>query len=334
MILAAGIGTRARPLTLLRAKAVLPVLNRPLLHWTLEHLARHGVDDVIVNLHHLPDTVSEALGDGRQFGVRLRYSREDKILGTGGGPRAVRHFLGDGPFLLVNGDMLFDLDLGHLVERHHASGARATLALLANPDAKRYGPVVTDRRGRVRSIAGMPHRTRGTESLFAGVHVMDPGLLDRLPQGRSESIPDLYVPLLEEGETVQGVRLRGTWYDLSRPSLYREAQLHLLPGRGRDRALVHPEAQVSPSARVRRSVVGKGSRVGTEAVVERSIVWDGATVENGARVEGSIVVSGACVRADERARGVVVIPEWSLRREEDAGGRVERRDRMAWVEIP
>jgi mannose-1-phosphate guanylyltransferase len=162
---------------------------------------------------------------------------------------------------------------------------------------------------------------------------MHPSLLDLLPEGRSESIPDLYVPLLEEGETLQGVRLRGTWYDLSRPSLYRDAQLHLLPGRGRDRALVHPEAQVSPSARVRRSVVGKGSRVGTEAAVERSIVWDGATVEDGARVEGSVVVTGACVRADERARGVVVIPEWCLRREEDAGGRVERRDRMAWVEI-
>jgi NDP-sugar pyrophosphorylase family protein len=333
MILAAGLGTRARPLTLLRAKPVLPVLNRPLLHWTLEHLARHGVDDVIVNLHHLPDTVSQAVGDGRRFSMRLRYSREDKILGTGGGPRAVRHLLGDEPFLLVNGDMLFDLDVSRLVERHRAAGARATLALLPNPDPKRYGPVVTDGRGRVLSIAGRPWRARGTQSLFAGVHVLDPSLLDRLPAGPSESVPDLYLPLLEEGERVQGVRLRGAWYDLSRPSLYRDAQLRLIPGRGRDRVLLHPEAQVGAGATLRRSVVGRGARVGSEGLVDRSILWEEALVEDGARVESSIVVSGGRVRANERARGVIVLPERVLRREEDLGGHAEHRDGMVWVEI-
>ena len=90
MILAAGLGLRMRPLTLVRAKPVLPVLNRPLLHWTLELLARHGVTDVIVNLHHLSRTVTEALGDGEAFGLRVLYSHEDRLLGTGGGPRAVR----------------------------------------------------------------------------------------------------------------------------------------------------------------------------------------------------------------------------------------------------
>jgi NDP-sugar pyrophosphorylase family protein len=333
MVLAAGLGLRSRPLTLLRAKPVLPVLNRPLLHWTFEHLARHGVDDVVVNLHHLPDTVSEVLGDGRQFGVRLRYSREDKILGTAGGPRAVRDLFGSEPLLLVNGDMLFDFDLGRLVKRHRASGARATLALLPNPDVKRYGPVTTDVSGRVLSIAGMPRRARGTRSLFTGVHVLDPALLDRLPEGPSDSVRDLYIPLVAEGERLQGVRLRGAWYDLSRPSQYRDAQLRLVPGQGRDRVLLHPEAQVSPSARLRRSVVGPEARVGADALVQRSILWDRATVENGARVDGSVVVSGARVRADERARGVVVMPERALKNDDSAGGRVEHRDGMAWVEL-
>jgi len=165
------------------------------------------------------------------------------------------------------------------------------------------------------------------------VHVMDPSLLDRLPEGASESMPDLYVPLLSEGEKVQGVRLRGAWYDLSRPTLYRDAQLRLLPGRGRDRALLHPDARVSPSARVRRSVVGRGARVGTDALVQRSILWEEAAVEDGARVDGSIVVSGARVRADERAHGVVVVPERAVQKEDELGGRVERRNGMAWVKI-
>ena len=333
MILAAGLGTRMRPLTLLRAKPVLPVLNRPLLHWTLEHLARHGVDDVVVNLHHLPDTVSEALEEWPRSAMRLRYSREDRILGTAGGPRAIRDLFGDEPFLLINGDTLFNFDVGRLVQRHRASGAQATLALLPNPDPRLYGPVVTDASGRVLSIAGRPRRARGTRSLFTGVHVLDPVLLDRLPAGASDSVLDLYVPMLAAGERVQGVRLRGAWYDFGRPSLYRDAQLKLLPGRGRDRVLLHPAAQVAPTARLRRAVVGEGARIGAEARVERSILWDAATVEEGARLDGAIVASGAVVRSGEWAKEVVVVPRRALKKEGDVGGRVEDRDGMAWVEL-
>ncbi|HSD28816.1 MAG TPA: nucleotidyltransferase family protein, partial [Vicinamibacteria bacterium] len=127
MVLAAGLGLRMRPLTLLRAKPVLPVLNRPLLHWTMERLARAGVRDVVVNLHHLPETITGALGTGRRFGLRIRYSHEPVILGTGGGPRAVRGLFGRGPLLIVNGDVLFELDVRRVLAAHSATGAVATL---------------------------------------------------------------------------------------------------------------------------------------------------------------------------------------------------------------
>ena len=156
MVLAAGLGTRMRPLTLLRAKPALPVLDRPLIAFTLERLARSGVRDVIVNLHHLPESVTGALGGGRRFGLRIRYVHEPRILGTGGGPRAVRDFFGREPFLLVNGDVYFELDLRQLVARHRASGALATLALRRLPDPRAYSTVVSDRRGRILSIAGRP----------------------------------------------------------------------------------------------------------------------------------------------------------------------------------
>jgi NDP-sugar pyrophosphorylase family protein len=333
MILAAGLGRRMRPLTLARAKPVLPVLNRPLLHWTLDVLARHDVTEVVVNLHHLPQTVTEALGDGGAFGMKVSYAHERRLLGTGGGPRGVRDFFGDEPFLLVNGDTLFDFDLGALVARHHSAGARATLALRPNPDPTVYGPVVTDRTGQVLSFSGRPRRVRGTVSLFAGVHVLDPALLDLLREGPSDSVVDLYVPLVAEGVRIHGVRVRGAWYDLGRPRLYRDAQLRLLPRRGRERVLLHPQAQVSATARLRRSVVGPGARVASEARVERSILWDDAVVEEEARVEGAIVVSGATVRRAERARDVVVLPRKALEGGAEAGGRVEWRDGMAWVAL-
>ena len=133
MILAAGLGQRMRPLSTLRAKPVLPVLNRPLLHWTLQRLARDGFRDVVINLHYLPASVRDAVGSGEEFGVRVCYSHERRILGSGGGPRSVRHFFGSNPFLLVNGDMYFDFDLRALMKRHARSGATATLGAEAEP---------------------------------------------------------------------------------------------------------------------------------------------------------------------------------------------------------
>jgi len=299
MVLAAGLGMRMRPLSLLRAKPALPVLNRPLVHWTLECLSRHGVDDVVINLHYLPETVVSAVGDARRFGLRISYSRERTILGTGGGPRKVRDFFGDEPFLLVNGDVVFDFDLTRLVERHRGSGARATLALKPNPDPRRYGPVVTAPGGRVLSLAGLPRPSRGTVSLFTGVHVLEPSLLERLPPGLSNSVRDLYAPLIAEGERVTGVRMRGAWHDLGSPRLYLASQLRLLAsgwrGAGRPCSLVHPGARVAPSARVLRSVVGPGVVIEAGAVVSGSVLWEKAHVGKGAHVRGCVVTDRVAV---------------------------------------
>lgn len=306
MLLAAGLGLRLRPLTLLRAKPALPVLNRPLIHWTLDALAAAGVDEVVINLHHLPGTVTAAVGDGSAFGLRVRWSREREILGTGGGPRRARRLLGDGPVLLVNGDVLMELDLRWLVERHRRSGARVTLGLRPNPDPERYPPVVTDRRGRVRALRGRPRGARGTASMFASVHVLDPALLERLPPGFSDTVGDLYPGLIAAGERIQGVRLRGLWLDIGTPALYLEAHRRLLR-RGAEGA-VSPEARLGADARLRRSAVGAGASVGAAARVEDSVLWDGARVGAGARVRRSVVARGARVAAGESVEDQVVMP--------------------------
>lgn len=304
MVLAAGLGLRMRPLSLLRAKPALPVLNRPLLHWTLESLSRHGVGEVVINLHHLPEAIVRAAGDGRRFGLRVRYSRERTILGTGGGPRKVRDFFGDEPFLLVNGDVIFDFDLTRLVGRHRASGSRATLALKPNPDPRRYSAVVTAPGGRVRSLAGLPRPARGMVSLFTGVHVLDPALLDRLPPGAADSVRDLYAPLLAEGGRVTGVRVAGAWYDLGTPALYLASQLRLLAsglgGTQRTRSMVHPGARVAPGALVLRSVVGAGVVIEAGAVVSGSVLWERVQVGEGARVSCCVVAERVRIPAEAR----------------------------------
>jgi NDP-sugar pyrophosphorylase family protein len=299
MLLAAGIGKRMRPLTRLQAKPALPVLNRPLVHWTLEQLRRHGVSEVIVNLHHRPGSVRRAIGDGGAFGLRVRYSYEPTILGTGGGPRKVRRLLGEQPVLIVNGDVLFDLDLTSLVARHRRSGARATLALRRNPDPRRYGPVVT-REDRIVWLPGASgRRRRGRVSLFTGVQVMEPALLERLGAGASDSVRDLYAALVEAGEDVRGLRVRGAWYDFGTPAAYLASQRAMLAGGFRGlrprRCLVHTDAEIGPGARVAGSVVGAGAVVASRASVRASVLWEGAHVGAGARLVRCVVARGVRV---------------------------------------
>jgi NDP-sugar pyrophosphorylase family protein len=308
MVLAAGLGLRMRPLSLLRAKPALPVLNRPLLHWTLERLARHGVSEVVINLHHRPESVVRAVGDGRRFGLRVRYSRERTILGTAGGPRRLRRFFGDEPLLLVNGDVVFDFDLTRLLARHRASRARATLALKPNPDPRRYAPVVTGPDGRIRSLAGLPRKARGRVSLFTGVHVLDPRLLDRLPPGPSSSVRDLYAPLIAQDEPVIGVRVRGSWHDLGSPSLYLASQLALLPRvPRRGRFLLGAGARVAPGARIQRSVIGPGAVIEAGAAVSGSVLWENVRVGPGARVRGCVVTDGVRIPEGARLSGTAVL---------------------------
>ena len=316
LVLAAGLGTRMRPLTFVKAKPVLPVLNRPLLHWTLELLAAHGVREVMINLHHLPRTVRAAVGDGRAFGLKVAYSYEREILGTGGGPRKVRRWLGDEPFFLLNGDVVFDFDLTRLFRAHERSGAPATLALLPNPDPRKYSAVVTGPDGRLRSIAGLPRpASGGAVSMFPGVHVLDPALLDRLRPGPSDTVRDLYVPLITEGRPPLGLRLRGPWYDLGSPSLYLASHQSLLASRFRGirrGSVIHPEARVHPRARVTRSAVGKGAVIEQGAEVRGSVLWDRVTVGRDAVVDASILATGVRLAEGEALDHAVLMKDQPL----------------------
>jgi len=166
--------------------------------------------------------------------------------------------------------------------------------------------------------------------MFAGIHVLDPGLLERLPAGVSDSVRDLYLPLLAEGGRLHGVRHAGAWYDFGRPSLYRDAQLRMLSGRGRGQLLVGRGARVAAAA-ARRSVIGARSRVAAGARVVSSILWEDVVVEAGARVERAIVTAGGVVRRDERAADVVVVPRGALGAA--MGEAFEEHGDMAWVRI-
>ncbi len=225
IILAAGLGTRLRPMTNHLPKPLLPVGGRPVIVYNLLLLKRYGITEAIINLHYQADKIIRALGDGTTFGMTLRYSREPEILGTGGGIRKAARWLAQGSFLVMNGDILVDVNLDRLVEFHHRKRALATMVLREDPDPDAWGAVEVDGQGRIRQLLGQLDccGEQLTKLMFTGVQVMQPRVLDYLPARGFASIIDTYLAMLRQGERVFGYAMRGYWLDIGTEARYQEA---------------------------------------------------------------------------------------------------------------
>src|SRR5205807_4254167 len=221
------LGTRLRPLTDTLPKPLLPVAGRPLLEWNLLLLKRHGITEVIINLHHLGEQIVRALGDGARLGLRLAYSHEPTLQGTGGGIKQAAPFLKGGPFLVLNGDTLSDCDLTALIVAHRASRALATLAVRDDPNASSWGPVTLDAHARILQIKDNPPlaepRTAHAACMFAGIQVMEQAVLDAIPPGHG-SIFDVYGNLLRQGHPLHGYRMSGFWSDIVTQDRHEQVQ--------------------------------------------------------------------------------------------------------------
>ena len=314
LVLAAGLGTRLRPLTEELPKPLLPVLGRTLLARTLDALAAAGCEAVAINLHHLPETIPAAVGE-RWGEMPLVYSREEPILGTLGAFVPLRAFFaGADEVLLVNGDSLCDWPLGDLLARHRRTGASATLLLAGRPDPRPFGGGVgIDRRGRITAIRG--DRAFGEvhrRFVYAGAYVLGPELLGRVPEGRpSDSMQDLFLPLLAEGgPPLASLVTWRPWHDLGTPARYLEGVADWLQRQGgRGASWVSPEAVVERGARVTRSAVEGGALVEAGAEVAGSLLLAGARVERGARLERCLLGPGAVVPRGLRLEGRLVSRE-------------------------
>ncbi|MDP9132011.1 MAG: NDP-sugar synthase [Nitrospirota bacterium] len=226
MILAAGFGTRLKPLTDVTPKPLLPVAGTPMIIWNLLLLRRHGFQEVNINLHHLGAMIRQALGDGSGFGMQISYSHEPLILGTGGGIKQVEPYFQDEPVLVLNGDTLFELDLSALMAFHDAQQAAATLVLRRDSEAARWGLIeVTDRAEVVRITGrGSSMATPTNARMFAGIHILHPRLLYALPAGKQSSIIDAYVQGIQDEERIMGYDFDGYWTDVGTPQRYAQVE--------------------------------------------------------------------------------------------------------------
>lgn len=212
MILAAGLGTRLRPLTETVPKPLVPVAGRPLIEYPLRQLRAAGAREVVINLHHLAAAVRAEIGDGARFGLRIRYSVEDELLDTGGGVLRARHWL-DRPFLVLNADSIHDVPLADLARTHRRLGGIATLVLRPDPLAERYGLLHYDAGMRIRRFRGLPavEVQNGGAMMYAGVSLWEPRVFDYMPGGTFSLTRDVIPRLLEAGEPLFAFAYRGYW---------------------------------------------------------------------------------------------------------------------------
>jgi len=343
MILAAGHGTRLEPLTSNRAKCVVPFLNRPLLDYTLDWLRRCGFRHAAINVHHQAGTIEGRYGD-EAFGIGLTYSREETLLGTAGGPRAILDQLGD-RVLIVNGDVATTLALGPLWAHHTDAGALATMALHCGAGAADYPALEIDADGRVTRIPGVDsggeeeEAQRGTAAgCFTGIHVVERAVLELVPEQRSCGIVDpVYGELMVHDLPLHALVVPGSWYEVGTVGRYLACQLEALRREdfplafegyrrqavggflrrsvGVERAGLRPPylldegVRVEAGALVEGLIAGARAHVGPGATVRDSVLLEDAWVSTGARLQRCVVLEGAVVPPGTELADQVIAPE-------------------------
>lgn len=310
VVLVGGFGTRLRPLTLTRPKQMLPIVNVPMIEHVVGHLAHYGVDDVVLSLGYRPDAFREAYPRGRCGGADLHYAVEPEPLDTAGAIRFAALDAGiDERFIVLNGDVLTDLDVGRFVAFHASVGAEGTIALHRVSDPSRYGVVPIDRDGRVEAFVEKPPVGLAPSDLInAGTYVLEPEVLDRIQPGRRVSIEREVFPGMVADGSLYAQDDEAYWIDTGTPREYIQAQLDLIDGlRGRPVAGVDASAVIDEDAMVKRSVVGPGASVAAGARVEGGVLLAGATVAGDAVVDGSVVGMGSSVGAGAHVLGCSVV---------------------------
>jgi mannose-1-phosphate guanylyltransferase len=298
MVLAAGLGTRLRPLTYEITKPMVPVLDRPVMAHILDLLDRHSFEQTIANLHYFPDSIRE------HFGERLSYRYEPELLGTAGGVRACAEFFGEDPFLVISGDALTDIDLTALAARHRESGGIATLSVKQVPDTREYGVVLHDREGRITGFQEKPHPDEALSDLGnCGIYVFSPEIFDYFPQHPFvDWAQDVFPTLLENDVPFHIHEVREYWNDVGSLGELRQGTFDAL--RGELRLEVEGE-EVAPG------VVVSGGRPLPEDVEIEGPVWIGrdAQIGAGVRLMGPVVLGdGATIGERAQLRETIVFP--------------------------
>ena len=288
MIMAAGFGTRLRPLTDKVPKALVPVLNRPVLERNVEYLSNHGIRDIIINAHYHADQIRNFVSSCKIPKVKLTVSPEEEILGTGGGIARCREFLENDTFVVINSDILTNIDLDKAVRSHMDSEDPVTLVL---HDYSRFNQIDITRDRKVRKIH---NNTAPGRLAFTGIHVLEPEIFNYLPdEGYADVISACYNPLIESGGSINAFIVSGHyWCDIGTIESYTKASMDFLEFENMQ-FFKGDNTQMDSSVVMKNwAVIGNNVTIEKDAVIDSSIIWNNVIIKEGMQVKNSIVIPG------------------------------------------
>ncbi len=306
VILVGGEATRLRPLTINTPKAMVPVLNTPLLEHVIRYLSSHQIKDITLAQSHLAQSIESYFGDGSQFGVKLSYTVEAVPLGTAGAVKNAESYL-DETFLVLNGDVFTDLDIKAMIDFHQERRAKATIALTPVDDPTSYGLIETDAQGRVTRFLEKPELSEVTTNMInAGIYLLEAEVLTQIPPQTKVSIErEVFPRLLERGEPVYAYPSSAYWIDIGAPEKYLQLHRDLLSGKSSqytpppERVVIGEHCHIHPTAQLKGAVViGTGCTILEDAVIEESVIWRNTQVGQRVKVKNSIVADNCCLNVD------------------------------------
>ena len=319
MILGAGVGSRLDPLTRSLPKPAVPVVGKPVIGHLCDLLRRHGVTEIVINVHYLADRLIETVGDGSAYGVRITYAREEKLWGDAGGLKRVSDFFaGESQVLVLGGDDLTDMDIGAIVKAHHEKNSVATIGVTPVEETREFGVAVADEDGIISAFQEKPRPEEALSNLAnTGIYVFHPKVLEFIPENAFFGLGrDVLPGLLAKGERLVAVPSGAYWKDVGNLPVYRQVQRDILDGRvfaelpqGAERegdVVRCKDCRVAGKVEG-YSVVGAGAVVEAGAVVRDSILWDGAVVKAGTYLENAIVGAGVTVSCSHGAFGGIFV---------------------------
>ncbi len=330
VLMAGGSGTRLRPLTCDLPKPMVPVLNRPIAQHIVNLLRHNGITEIITTLHYLPNILRDYFQDGSAFGVQMSYAvEEDEPLGTAGCVKNIAELL-DGTFLVISGDSITDFDLRAAIAFHKQRKSKATIVLTAVPNPLEFGLVITDELGRIQRFLEKPSTSEVfSDTVNTGIYILEPEVLNYLPQGESDFSKDLFPTLLEKGVDIYGYVAKGYWCDVGSLETYREAQYDALMGvvnldvgyrEQGPRFWVGDSTYIDPTAVVTPPVlIGSHCRIGARVTVEAgTVIGDNVTVAADADLKRPIIGNGVIIGQESQLRGCVIA----------RGSRLDRRSQV------
>ena len=334
-ILAGGKGARLRPLVLHTPKPIVPLANIPFLFFQIDHIKRAGITEIILSLSYQPRKITDIFGDGMKYGVTMRYTHEDLPLGTAGALKAATNLIDD-TLIVLNGDVLTDINLLDILKYHRTKKAEATIAITRVMNPGGYGLIEANSKGRVvRFIEKPPEDEVTGDTVNAGIYVLEPSVLDRIPAGGPQSLErELFPAMVQHGAKVYAYLTQGFWQDIGNPEKYLEATYGIISGRTSlprypqkacppnnweknqvsidSFSILDGKCIIKKGVTIENSVLGEACRIEEGALIKDSVIWSGTRVLPHARIERAVIGRQCHIGEGARLRPGCVLGDKSI----------------------